>query len=454
MPAVTRLRPDGGWLLTLVPLLAAAMLACEDNEEPTGPNLPASFTIAVETNVDTVWVSWAALANVDSFLVELRTNPDTLSQSVAGDDTLAVFTGEDGVEDGQDYTAIVFAVNAAGSTESGNTETVAVSYFPWDENYYTSLHAEAQGMAYFYDDANGGFEQFTGIPYLDLTCKGCHLPEFTGACQSCHDVAEPGLGAQVDGRLDGVCGPCHSRQTAERDRGFSDYHRDVLEYWCTDCHGKGDIMGDGTEYNSMLAEGGIDAKCENCHAPHSEPHDGRLDCSACHVQSVVTCYNCHFESEVYLGQKIARRQIFNWMFLVNRNDKVYPANVMTLKWGPNDQMPDDSSTFAVFAPFYAHTVGEARECSDCHDNENIRDLDEDGVLVITQFDGEDNVIPLSGVIPVPFNYQTALFFDFLDRDMASGTWSFLERGPDVWQMLFAEPLTADQMEALRTPIGG
>jgi len=38
--------------------------------------------------------------------------------------------------------------------------------------------------------------------------------------------------------------------------------------------------------------------------------------------------------------------------------------------------------------------------------------------------------------------------------MASGTWSFLERGPDVWQMLFAEPLTADQMEALRTPIGG
>ena len=78
MPSVTRLRRDRGWLLTLVPLLAAAMLACEDNEEPTGPNLPASFTIAVETNVDTVWVSWAALANVDSFLVELRTNPDTL----------------------------------------------------------------------------------------------------------------------------------------------------------------------------------------------------------------------------------------------------------------------------------------------------------------------------------------------------------------------------------------
>ena len=49
-------------------------------------------------------------------------------------------------------------------------------------------------------------------------------------------------------------------------------------------------MGDGTNYDSMLEPGAIDAACENCHdmpASH-DPHGGKLDCGSCHIQSIVS----------------------------------------------------------------------------------------------------------------------------------------------------------------------
>jgi hypothetical protein len=46
------------------------------------------------------------MANVDSFRAEIATNP-TLTKWVAGDATEAVFTSDDGVEDGADYRAAV-----------------------------------------------------------------------------------------------------------------------------------------------------------------------------------------------------------------------------------------------------------------------------------------------------------------------------------------------------------
>ena len=49
-----------------------------------------------------------------------------------------------------------------------------------------SLHGTTRGMEYWYSQEQNGFEQFTGVPYEDLACGGCHT-----TCQSCHE-GEPG----------------------------------------------------------------------------------------------------------------------------------------------------------------------------------------------------------------------------------------------------------------------
>ncbi|NIV23518.1 MAG: hypothetical protein GWN51_07685, partial [Gemmatimonadetes bacterium] len=140
-------------------------------------------------------------------------------------------------------------------------------------------------------------------------------------------------------------------------------------------------------------------------------HLSSVDCSSCHMQGLVTCYNCHFESEVNEGVKRARGQITSWMFLVNREGKVHPANFQSVKYG--------NSTFTALAPFYAHTIDRnaVSACTDCHGNSNVSALTSgDSSLWIAQFDGASNVIPASGIIPVPTWYDTKFMMDFLDYD--------------------------------------
>ena len=62
--------------------------------------------------------------------------------------------------------------------------------------------------------------------------------------------------------------------------------------------------------------------------------------------------------------------------------------------------------------------------------------------------GDAGVTALSGVIPIPFNYQTALKFDFLHWDGTN--WSFVETGPDGFQMIpqYFQPLTDAQLTDL------
>ncbi|MGB7062623.1 MAG: hypothetical protein WBF13_09790, partial [Candidatus Zixiibacteriota bacterium] len=56
--------------------------------------------------------------------------------------------------------------------------------------FLSSLHYTAEGMRYWYDKENGGFESVCGIPYDELACKKCHTP----GCDVCHKK-------ETDGKL-------------------------------------------------------------------------------------------------------------------------------------------------------------------------------------------------------------------------------------------------------------
>ena len=325
-------------------------------------------------------------------------------------------------------------------------EATPVDTPSWEANFSISLHATAQGMKTWYAASSLGFEISTGIPYQGLHCKSCHEPAATGGCAACHTEPTPSTGARVDASLDGVCGGCHSRQMAEATH-YTDVHRE-LGMSCVMCHSREDVMGDGNAYSSMLEEGAIDATCEDCHAtlsdnPYHVVHQGTVDCSACHTQAVVSCYNCHFETEIQLDQKVAYGQFRDWIFLLNRDGKVHAANFQAVKHG--------DGTFVAIAPFHAHTIQRnARECMDCHGNAAVRDYLDDGVIDVAWWDeAAGGLRHVEGVIPVPFDFLNALRFDFVDLDRPGGTnWSFLESGADRIQILFGEPLTESQMKAL------
>lgn len=424
--------------------------ACGDDDGGTQPfPPPGAPTVTASTVADTVFVSWTRADGAITYGVTLTSGSARLKKSTSGLEV--TFTAADGLEDGVVYTVEVFAGNSEGETPATNKPTVETNFFPWDEYFATSLHATGQGKKTFYNvSPNGGFEHYTGIAYETLACKGCHEPASTGGCLACHDTENPQLGAQVDATAEGVCGNCHGRQKAEVGKGYGDVHRDA-GMGCMDCHTLGDVHGDGTQYASMLEDGAIDAKCSNCHNSVSsnsyhDMHSSTVDCTACHTQSVVTCYNCHFETEVELHTKKAYTQVKDWLFLINRNGKVHTANFQSVT--------HDGDAMVGMGPFYAHTVSRnARTgCSDCHGNESVTDWFDDDVIDVVVWDGAAGALTFrKGVIPVPPNYASGgMRFDFVDLDQPGGSvWSFLKTGADRIQLLYGTPLTAEQMNKLR-----
>ena len=213
-----------------------------------------------------------------------------------------------------------------------------------------------------------------------------------------------------------------------------------------DCHSRREMHGDGTAYASILATGAMDTRCGNCHTPlvsneHHEVHSALLDCSACHVQGMVTCYNCHFETELDENRKKSYAQFTDWLFLVNYDGKVHSANFQNVKYRDH--------TFLAMAPFLAHTIQKnARTCGDCHEGAPVTEYVETGAIQVTYWDASANrLTQVGGVVPVPPDWETSLRFDFVDLD-ENGNWVFLEAGPDRFQMLFGEPLTESQIEKL------
>jgi hypothetical protein len=450
---------------TLVWLPVALLGACSNEDPATEPELPpTAVSVQISANIDTVTVAWNSSLTALSYRVELAGGASLISETAGVTDSELVLTGDDGIEDGVTYTATVFAINGSGETASSNNPTVTTNYFMWDEYFETSLHRTGMGKQTFYNEVpNGGFEKYVQVPYEELACRGCHTPGLgfgtvkgERGCLSCHDTDNPTLGAIVDSdNLNGVCGVCHSRQKAEAITwNYSDVHRDA-GMGCMDCHSLGDVHGDGTAYASMLEEGAIDARCANCHTElasnsYHNIHSEAVDCTACHVQSVVTCNNCHIETELETGAKLAYGQFRDWRFLLNRDGKVHTANYQSVIF--------EDKSIVAFGPFYAHTIAKnAVSCGDCHGNESVEDWFDDGVIDVVTYDagiGDPNGKNLTwrrGVIPIPPNYfEGGMRFDFVTLTaVGSGQWEFVKTGADIYQLLYGTPLTQEQMEKLQ-----
>ena len=344
-------------------------------------------------------------------------------------------------------------------------------------DFSTSLHGTRQGKATWYSKDNGGFESLTNIPMSDLPCQKCHAATYANGdpvdaatyqpdCKDCHDFTQGNTVKQE------TCLGCHSRQGAEigmsaNNPMFSDVHREK-GFTCTSCHTKKEMHGDGNSYTSMLEPGATEASCENegCH-PASELastqahdiHSGKVYCNACHAQTIVSCYNCHFESEVQAHQKrfYGPPPIGGFAMLVNseKHGMVTTASFQSLKY--------QDKTFYAIGPFNGHTITrEARDCSECHNSPIVQTYNQTGEITVASWDStEKKIVNTKGVIPVPPDWQQALKFDFVDytgevtdptKPLDPTKWEFLKSGADQSQILFAQPLTAEQMAKLSMPV--
>jgi hypothetical protein len=338
--------------------------------------------------------------------------------------------------------------------------------------FANSLHTSRAGKNYWYGTANGGFESFTGVPIEDLGCTECHGPtdangdpypaEYEPGCVDCHATGDWSTTVTQ-------CYSCHGRQKTEAIAlGYTDVHRDAGMV-CWDCHlneaaGVDDLHQDGTQYQSMLEPGAIGADCVQCHDPlppiHDsyDPHGGDLHCTACHAQTVISCYNCHFESQVEAHVKRAKQPLHDFVMLVNRekDNKVYSASFQSITY--------QGDSFVAFGPYTAHTITlQGRTCSDCHQNFGgsipaIEQYNATGEMKFAEWDDPTKTLTwLHGIVPIPEDYETTLKMDFLtytglpsDPPSPDPTpWTGI--GEDTWdghQMFFATPLTRDQMTSL------
>lgn len=220
-----------------------------------------------------------------------------------------------------------------------------------------------------------GFEQCTGIPCIDLYCENCHVEvEAPGSgCTQCHESPIGG-----DRPLADQCFVRHGRQKTDG-MLYDDVHRSA-GMSCGDCHSSREAHGDGISFNSLLQDGATETRCENCHPVGSLPanaehemHLGDIDCTACHSESMISCVNCHFQSEIDYGVKLAYEPRKDWTFLMNYRNKVHSATIMTLEYQGN--------TFVAAAPYSAHIVSAAgKHCVYCHNSQAVGEYDQTGAI--------------------------------------------------------------------------
>ena len=307
-----------------------------------------------------------------------------------------------------------------------------------EQRLATSLHGTAQGMRHWYESAQGGFEGLTGIAYDDLNCKTCHVEP--SACRTCHSDSK----ALAPSQNDENCLGCHGFQGAEIAAGLGDYHRDVERLKCRDCHNSNEVHGDGTVYQSLYEPGAMTTRCSNtgCHDTISsnEFHDNHA------VETVVTCYNCHFEHEVQGLDKFPFDHFKDWKFLLRRDRgggefKIDIGNMLTVTY--------QGKAFVAIGPYYAHTVDKnaVTDCGDCHNNEYVQEYEDSGKIIIATWnESEGALVPNikgKGIIPIPPGWETELEFAFAtyeDDGQGGGRWVRLQPSQVGMHMLFARPL--------------
>lgn len=342
-------------------------------------------------------------------------------------------------------------------------------------NWNNALHKTRNGKNYWYGTANGGFETFTGVPISAVGCVECHGPTdadgnpyptpYTPGCVDCHPSNS---GFNPDSIKVNQCLSCHSRQKTEATTlGYADVHRSA-NFKCWDCHTASDMHGTATAYNSMLEPGAMDVDCEDCHttgggtlpnhtAWDPPSHQGKIHCTSCHARTVISCYNCHFESQVQTQLKRAKQTIHDFVILANRtkDGKVYPMSFQSLTYQGN--------AFTAFGPFTSHTISDSgRTCTECHvnfggTNASILEYNSTGLIRFARWNSADSTLSYKRkIVPMPADYRRSFKMDFLtyngnvaDPVVPSKNWSYI--GKDTWdghQMFFATPLTKLQMKKM------
>jgi len=380
--------------------------------------------------------------------------------------------------------------------------------------FANGLHATRAGKATFYNDGldevapaplQAGFGNYVDVPYGDLPCIDCHsaaawtnpdtsVDEWPGnpVCRDCHSSENPASDPTV---ANATCKGCHSRLGAEAAIGLTDVHG---AFACTQCHALGDIHGVTGEKPATMFDGAITANCNSCHTPTTAyaehvVHGNDIDCSACHMQSVVTCYNCHFDNEAITDGSVLHAKFASakfggtkasgksWRFLVNKvlpdgTTKIFPGSMQSLVADVTaSNFPGEDNqgaTFVAIAPYYAHAITrtDALTCTDCHGTAAAVALNAGSSVDVVAWNAADGVeVPVgsmmatwqapTGVIPVPPN-PALLGFDFIDLTdpsaalTATGTSASnrlaFKRDADTVHMpdSYVRPLTAGQLSLM------
>jgi hypothetical protein len=304
------------------------------------------------------------------------------------------------------------------------------------ENFYAkSLHYTNRGIEYIYSKAQGGVQRITGLSAKEIGCDKatCHVT----SCDVCHLK-------EVNGRLSYSLEPTRAQEACYRchpvEKDDPDVHvRKGMK--CMDCHSVREIHGDGVEYQSYTQPGALDTKCEKCHAGLKKSmshvvHKGRLDCSACHVREMPTCYNCHIESRMK-GEKGTSIQLSGMAFLVNHGEKVTTANFLSFVYG--------NKTMITFAPTFAHSImREGRSCGECHDTQITRDIAGKNFRLVEWENGA--ITNVKGVIPV----LEGMNWDLVFLGKEKGQWLPLQKPeqPLLNYSGYCTPITQEQFKQL------
>ena len=309
--------------------------------------------------------------------------------------------------------------------------------------FLSSLHYTAKGMEYWYDKANGGLEIISGVPYSNLGCKNCHVP----GCDRCHKVEKEGKAeySTEAAKKQSMCLECHVREQSIINIDQASKQEDVhfsKGMTCMDCHSKREMHGDGIEYISMKQPGAMDVKCEKCHSSIKSTeshtvHKEKLDCKACHIRQVVSCTNCHFDTQVKEGKRVAI-PVSGWVFLMNYGGKVTSTNMQTFVVGA------DKTSF-MFAPQMSHSVmKDGRKCDGCHGTEIMKQVQK-GKITLTWLE-EGKVKNLKGVIPV----VQGVDYQCVYQNYKDGKWIPIKNpsNPNYHYSAFGKPLTKEQLDRL------
>ncbi len=312
--------------------------------------------------------------------------------------------------------------------------------------YEKSLHYTNRGLEHWYLAKNGGLERITDIPFEKLSCNNCHVR----TCDTCHmkEVGGKLAYSTESARTEKACVKCHGMESLTfATRNPSDPAADVhfaKGMKCMDCHTAREIHGDGTPYESIQAPGALDVNCEKCHTdlarcPSNAVHKGRVDCIACHVRDVPSCYNCHFDTKVSEGKSVSI-PMKNVLFLINHDNRVTLANLHTFIY--------KNKTLIVFAPSFPHLVmKQGRKCGDCHANPVLQEIKAGTYRPVEWKDGE--LKTAGGIIPVLDGYN----WNFVFLNYSKGQWTPAEQpaAPLLNYSGYSSPITKEQFEKLTSP---